>query len=163
MKRVLRVFCITTICLCLMSFGGIVQAATQDMHVYSYVSPPTYELLHKAGLSENDIESCVVKGLQQSAIIPIDDSQVYAGSEDAMRIDLRKEAKCLVINLSVRQGVSVHNMLQRWEASRTLGIDEGALSKKLRSDILDVLSAMLNELKSEYNSDAYKKGSMMEE
>jgi hypothetical protein len=163
MKRILRAFCIATICLCLMSSGEIVQAAAKDMHVYSYISPPAYELLQKAGLSGNDIESYVVRGLQQSAIMSIDDSQVYEGSEDAMRIDLRKETKGLVINLSVRQGVSVHNMLQRWESSQTLEIDEGALPKKLHSDILNALSAMLNGLKSEYNSDAYKKGSMMEE
>lgn len=139
------------------------QSQSVDMSVYSYVSPPAKEILKKAGLSEEVIESFVAEGLQKRSIRPIDSNRVYEGSEDAFRVDLRKAANSLLINLSVRQGASVHNMLQRWERSHKLILSPSSSPEKFRSDFFSVITKLLDNLKSVYNSEAYKKGSMMEE
>jgi len=95
-------------------------------------------------------------------IIPIDSGRVFDGSEDAVRIDLRRAKNGIVVNLSVRQGVSVHNMLQRWEGSEVI-IIRNKTSQQLQINLLGALDKLLVGLQKAYGSIEYKEGSMMEE
>jgi hypothetical protein len=134
-----------------------------DLHSYLYISPPAKEVLQKFGISEADINNFTKKGIKSRAIAPIDGNRLHEGSEDDLRIDIRKKSSKLLIELSVRQGVSIHYMLERWSKSRLVSIEAAMSSKDVRRVLLNSISTLLDDLKSNYDSPAYKRGGMIPE
>jgi len=80
-----------------------------------------------------------------------------------MRIDIRKLPKGLVVELSVRQGVSVHNMLQRWVCRDLVCITPDTSTEQSKLLLLDRISVLLDQLKIHFNSPKYRKGEMLEQ
>ena len=138
-------------------------ANARDMSAYSYVSPPSTPFLRQAGLDSKALEALALEGLKTRSIEPIQDNRVFQGSEDSLRVDIRRNGRRLVIALSVNQGLSVHNTLQRWTASRTLLVDPANIPKSLRSRIVAAISDLLDGLKAGYGSPAYREGRMLED
>lgn len=130
---------------------------------YSYISPPAMAVLQKFGISQEELEDFTNKGIKSRAIAPVDGNRLFEGSEDALRIDIRKKSTKLLIELSVRQGVSIYYMLERWSESRLLPIEANMSSKDVHRELLNSISTLLDDLKSNYNSPAYKRGEMMPE
>jgi len=131
------------------------------MRVYSYLDQPARIWLMKSGMEPETVEGFVRQGLKARAIGPIDDGLLYEGSEDALRIDIRKTGKGFILELSVRQGASAANMLQRWRASRSLPNDLGRSSESLRAELMALISTMLDALKIASATDSYRRGSML--
>jgi hypothetical protein len=130
---------------------------------YSYISPPAMAVLQKFGISQEELEVFTNKGIKSRAIAPINGNRLFEGSEDALRIDIKKKSSKLLIELSVRQGVSIHYMLERWSGTRLLSIEAKMSSKDVRRVLLNSISSLLDDLKLNYNSPAYKRGGMIPE
>ena len=142
---------------------GLVSRDRSRTRVYSYISPPATAVLQKYKITEAELEDFTARGLKSRGIGPIDPNRVYEGSADALRIDIRKKTSKLVIEISVRQGGSVHNMLERWCESKLLPIKAGMQPKEMRRMLFDSILTLLDSLGSNFNSNAYKRGRMMEE
>lgn len=127
---------------------------------YAYVSEGAKPILAQAGITEQTLIEFADRELRARKIGAIDPNRVYEGSEDALRVDVRKRANALVIELSVRQGVSVHNMLERWARTERLALKAGAPS---RDEVYAVITAELDDLRTSYNGARYKRGAMLEE
>jgi hypothetical protein len=138
-------------------------AKNLKLRSYSYISPPAMAVLQKLGISQEELEVFTNKGILYRAIAPIENKRLYEGSEDALRIDIRKKSTKLLIELSVRQGVSIHYMLERWSKTRLLPIETNLSFQNVRQDLLNSISSLLDDLKSNYNSPAYKRGEMIPE
>lgn len=145
----------------LVVIAGDAHPADSDMRVYSYLDPSAKIWLVKAGMDPESVEKFVRQGLRARAIRPIDDGCLYEGSEDALRIDIRRTGKGLFLELSVRQGASAANMLQRWRAARSLPNDRGRSSESLRAELTKLISTMLDALKISFATDSYRQGSML--
>jgi len=138
-------------------------ANSLELRSYSYISPPAKAVLQKLGITEAELENFTNKEVKSRAIVPIDGNRLFEGSEDALRIDIRKKSSKLLVALSVRQGVSIHYMLERWSKSRLLPIEVNMSSKDVRRALYDSITELLDDLKSNYNSPAYKRGEMIPE
>lgn len=134
-----------------------------ELHSYSYISPPAKSVLQKFGINEGELEDFTDKGIKSRAIAPIDGNRLFEGSEDILRIDIRKKSSKLLVELSVRQGVSIHYMLERWSKSQLVPIEADMSSKDVRRALLNSISTLLDDLKSNYDSPAYKRGEMIPE
>jgi len=145
----------------LMAIVGNAHPSDREMRVYSYLDQPARIWLIKAGMEPEAVEGFVRQGLKARAIRPIDDGLLYEGSEDALRIDIRKTSKGFLLELSVRQGASAANMLQRWRASRFLSNDLVGSSETLRAELTALISTMLDALKIASATDSYRQGSML--
>ena len=145
----------------LMAIAGDAHPADSEMRVYSYLDPPAKIWLTKTGMGPEAVEKFVRQGLRARAIGPIDDDCLYEGSEDALRIDIRKTNKGLILELSVRQGASAANMLQRWRASHPLPYDLGRSSEFLGAELTKLISTMLDALKISVATASYRQGSML--
>lgn len=145
----------------LTAMAGFSHSVGREMRVYSYVSQPAGIWLIKAGMGPEAVERFVRQGLRARAIRPVDDGLLYEGSEDALRIDFRKTGQGFILELSVRQGASAANMLQRWRASRFLSKDLGRSSESLRAELEALLATMLDALKIASATDSYRQGSML--
>jgi len=145
----------------LVAIAGSAHPVDREMRVYSYLDPPARIWLTKAGMEPGAVEQFVRQGLRVRAIGPLDDGLLYEGSEDALRIDIRKTGKGFLLELSVRQGASAANMLQRWRASRFLSKDLGRSSESLRAELTAAISTMLDALKISSATDSYRQGSML--
>jgi len=145
----------------LVAIAGSAHPVDREMRVYSYLDQPARIWLMKSGMEPETVEGFVRQGLKARAIGPIDDGLLYEGSEDALRIDIRKTGKGFILELSVRQGASAANMLQRWRASRSLPNDLGRSSESLRAELMALISTMLDALKIASATDSYRRGSML--
>jgi hypothetical protein len=133
-----------------------------DLQVYSYISPEAQPTPNVFGLSENDLVRYVKVGLRARGIHAIDPNRVYDGSEDALRIDIRPENEGFVVELSVRQGVTVHNMLQRWASRESLLFPHEASKNDMGKALLARIEQLLDRLKANFRSKTYRNGLMME-
>ena len=120
-------------------------------------------VLKKARITDKELEAFADDGLRSRGIKCIESNAVYEGSADALRIDIREGPSALTVELSVRQGASVHNMLQRWAGRLVLAIDALPSPEAVRGALLDGIAALLDELKDHYDSPQYRRGQMMEE
>lgn len=145
----------------LVAIAGSAHPVDREMRVYSYLDQPARIWLIKAGTEPEALKGLVRQGLKSRAIRPIDDSYLYEGSEDALRIDIQKTGKGFILELSVRQGASAANMLQRWRASRFLSNDLGRSSESLRAELTALISTMLDALKISSATDFYRQGSRL--
>ncbi len=75
-----------------------------QMRVYSYLDQPARIWLIKAGTEPEAVEKFVGEGLRARTLWPIDDGSLYEGSEDALRIYIRKTLKISSATDSYRQG-----------------------------------------------------------
>lgn len=135
------------------------QNSDLELRTYTYVSPSAQSIIKKMGVAEKDLENYARKGAASRQIEQKTKNVVFEGSEDAIRVDLRANAKNLILELSVRQGVSVNNMLERWSSKRELKSSKGAYSK---AALFESISVLLDELKVNYNSVKYKTGTYSE-
>jgi len=145
----------------LVAIAGSAHPVDREMRVYSYLDQPARIWLIKAGTEPEAVEKFVGESLRARTLWPIDDGSLYEGSEDALRIDIRKTSKGFLLELSVRQGASAANMLQRWRASRSLPNDLGRSSETLRAELTALISTMLDSLKIASATDSYRQGSML--
>ncbi len=145
----------------LVAIAGSARPVDREMRVYSYLDQPARIWLIKVGMEPEAVEKFVRQGLKARAIRPIDDGLLYEGSEDTLRINIRKTGKGFILELSVRQGASAANMLQRWRASRSLSKDLGRSSESLRAELTALISTMLDALKISSATDSYRRGSML--
>jgi hypothetical protein len=136
-------------------------ADVATLEVYSYISPPAATILNDFGISAAEIEDFARKGLESRAIGAIDPDQLHKGYEDAFRIDIRKKKNDLLLELSVRQGGSIHNMLERW--SNRCYVSAGPLSDNFRRDLFISITVLLDDLKLQYTTADYRRGRMMPE
>ena len=131
---------------------------------YAYVSESATPLLAQVGVTEKTLIEFADRELKARKIGAIDPNRVFEGSEDALRVDIRKRANALVIELSVRQGVSVHNMLERWARTERIALKAGAPASAVSGDeVYAIISAELDALKTAYNTPQYRRGAMLEE
>ncbi|MGL4603128.1 MAG: hypothetical protein ACRCU9_03190 [Iodobacter sp.] len=133
------------------------QMPEQNLEVYSYIAPAALADL-KPGLSR-ELEQYAAAELKQRRIMPVNNNAVYEGSSDAFRIDLRKNKKQLVLELSVRQGASVNNMLERWSAKKVFNKEEYGLADQ--HSLFSAIQTLLDQLQGNYNSPAYLHGHML--
>ncbi len=137
--------------------------SNQGLRCYSYISPPAAAVLEKFGISDMEIENFTRKEVNSRAILPVGANRLYEGAEDSLRIDIRRKSHQLLIELSVRQGGSIHNMLERWSARRLLPIKNNMSSKEVSQAFFASIAALLDDLKSKYNSPEYQQGAMIPE
>ena len=131
---------------------------------YAYVSESATPLLAQVGVTEKTLIEFADRELKARKIGAIDPNRVFEGSEDALRVDIRKRSNTLVIELSVRQGVSAHNMLERWARTERLALKAGTRSPGVsRDEVYAVVTQELDDLKASYNTAQYKRGAMLEE
>ena len=135
----------------------------QSLRSYTYASPAVASILKKARLTEADLIQFADKGLKARSIFAIDPNRVYDGSDDALRIDIRKSGNGIALELSVRQGASVHNMLQRWRRAALVRLPPNLSATESRQKLLASLSLLLDNLKTKFNSPGYQQGEMLEE
>jgi flagellar basal body-associated protein FliL len=140
---------------------GCSQATEMRLHSYSYTSPSAKKLLKKYNITEKEIEDYANKETKIRSIQAINGSAVYEDSKDALRIDLRSKNNKIYIELSVRQGVSIYNMLERWSKKKTIIIKTTNTDEELKQEILQLITLLIEDLKSNYNSSKYKKGTLM--
>jgi len=133
------------------------------LHCYSYISPPAMTVLEHFGISEAEIVNFARREIESRSIFPIDANRIYEGSEDDLRIDIRKKPDELVIELSVRQGGSIHNMLERWSARQFVPIQSSSSPEDARRKLFDSMSYLLDDLNSKYFSKKYRQGEMVPE
>lgn len=133
------------------------QMPEQNLEVYSYIAPAALADF-KPGLSR-ELEQYAAAELKQRRIMPVNNNAVYEGSADAFRIDLRKNKKQLVLELSVRQGASVNNMLERWSAKKVFNRGEYGPADQHR--LFSAIQTLLDQLQANYNSPAYLRGHML--
>jgi hypothetical protein len=136
---------------------------TADLRVYSYVSPPAGEVLERFGISNAEIETYARKGLRSRSIHRTGDDRLYRGSQDSLRVDVRRKKGELLLELSVRQGDSVHNMLERWSKRRLVPAGSALAAREFRRSLFGTVSVLLDELKSASGTPAYREGSMLPE
>lgn len=129
----------------------------QALEVYSYIAPAALTDL-KPGVSR-ELEQYTAGQLKKRQIKPVNNNAVYEGSSDAFRIDLRKNKKQLVLELSVRQGVSVNNMLERWSAKKVFTPEEYRAADQHR--LFSAIQSLLDNLQANYHSPAYLHGHML--
>jgi hypothetical protein len=135
------------------------QMPEQNLEVYSYIAPAALADL-KPGLSRA-LEQYAAAELKKRRIMPVNNNAVYEGSSDAFRIDLRKNKKQLVLELSVRQGASVNNMLERWSAKKVFNQEEYGPADQHKEKLLSAIQILLDQLQGNYNSPAYLRGHML--
>ena len=133
------------------------QMPEQALEVYSYIAPAALADL-KPGLSR-ELEQYTAVELNKRRIKPVNNNAVYEGSSDAFRIDLRKNKKQLVLELSVRQGASVNNMLERWSAKKVFNQKEYGPADQHR--LFTAIQTLLDDLQANYHSPAYLRGHML--
>jgi len=155
MKRVLALFYY-------MAVAGCAHSIDNQLHSYAYISPTAAQILKEMRVSENVLIQFVDAGLKSRSIVSIDPNRVYDGSEDALRIDIRKPSNFLIVTLSVHQGTSIHNMLQRWRGRESLHINSSLVPVKFRNLLQNCMGRQLDELKLEINKDKYQRGEMLE-
>lgn|GEM_PF-6982093 len=141
----------------------IAQTTSQDLRVYAYISPAAKHILNKIDSSETELIDFANSQLKRNSIFPIDPNRVYEGSEDALRIDIRKVSAGLTIELSVRQGVSIHNMLQRWWKRQQVQVDLNSSPGNSKKILFNCITQMLGDLKKHHNSPKYLQGKMLED
>jgi len=146
----------------LVALSASAQATKVELQSYSYVSPSAEPVLKGMGVSENELIRFVDSGLKSRSVFAIDPSRVYKGSEDAVRIDIRRPTHALIVTLSVQQGVSINNMLQRWRGRQSLTFKQDQSPAQCRQALLDCLNRLLDILKTNFNSDKYQRGEMLE-
>lgn len=146
------------------SFSVSAQLPPPALRSYAYVSDTAKPILAQVGITEQSLIDLADHELKARKIGAIDPNRVFDGSEDALRVDIRKRSNTLVIELSVRQGVSVHNMLERWAKTERLALKAGATSPGVsRDEVYAVVTAELDDLQASYNTAQYKRGAMLEE
>ncbi len=134
-----------------------------DLRVYSYVSRPAGEVLERFGISKAEIENYARNGLKSRSIHRTGDDQIHQGSKDALRVDIRSKKRELLLELSVRQGGSVHNMLERWSKRHSVPAGSELAAKEFRRSLFGSVSVLLDELQSASRTPAYHEGSMIPE
>src|SRR5260221_3969037 len=134
-----------------------------DLRVYSYVSGPAGDVLERLGISKAEIENYARNGLKSRSIHRTGDDQLDEGSKDSLRVDIRRKKKELLLELSVRQGRSVHHMLERWSKRRFVPAGSELAAKEFRRSLFGSVSVLLDELKSASTTPAYHEGSMIPE
>ncbi len=128
----------------------------EAMRVYAYVSPGAAQLLTRLNLNEQDLVGDLEQALKQRQLGAVAPNTVYDGATDALRLDLRRTQQALKIELSVRQGVSAQNMLERWSQTRLVPLPgDDAL---LRQQIKLALDQMLQDLAQQHGQAAYLQG-----
>lgn len=133
------------------------QMPDQNLDVYSYIAPAA-QADFKPGLSR-ELEQYAAAELKKRRIMPVNNNAVYEGSSDAFRIDLRKNKKQLVLELSVRQGASVNNMLERWSAKKVF--NKGEYGPADQHSLFSAIQTLMDQLQGNYNSPAYLRGHML--
>ena len=137
-----------------MALVAPVLSAGAPLASYTYVAPEAKALLAQAGLDEKGLVALVDAGLRRRGLVRLEDGRLFEGSEDTLRVDLRRKGKRIVLALAVQQGVSVHFMLTRWQGEQPL---------KAATELRPALERLLDDLKAATPSDAYRKGQMPEE
>lgn len=150
-----KLFVVLSLLLSTAAFGATAPATLKS---YAYVSPEAQVALKRAAVTDKELIAFVDGELQRRALQGVEAGRLYEDAEDSVRIDIRAKGKALTVELSVRQGASIHNMLERWQASRVLKIEGKVPSRQL---LLDTLTWLLDDLQKNYNSPAYKRGKMM--
>ena len=138
------------------SLSGAVERHPLD--VYSYVSPAAAAVLKSDGIDVSEIEQFVRRAIKSRSIVAVDDGRLFAGSQDALRIDIRENNAGLIVELSVRQGVSIAYMLERWEGHRLVSINT---LPQLRGRLLEALSMLISQLATAYGTTEYNRGRMI--
>ncbi|MEJ2793669.1 hypothetical protein WAE56_09640 [Iodobacter sp. LRB] len=152
------------ICLIVFIFSSTIYAETTNnaLLAYSYTSPSAQKLLKKYEITAKALEEYSNSALKKYTIQAINPGAVYEDSEDALRIDIRsKKSNVLSIELSVRQGASINNMLERWSKKTILTIKEAQTPAAIKIDLFNSIDFLLNDLKINYNSTGYAKGKLM--
>ncbi len=144
--------------------GSFAKAAGQEpIRCYSYVSPPAKAVLDRFGITEGELVKFASDGLRSRKIAAIGADQLYPGSADALRVDLRRKADQLLLEVSVRQGGSIHNMLERWSGRRLIPVEGSSSAASARKILRDSISQLLDELKAVSASPEYQAGKMIPE
>ena len=144
------------------SFAASAQLPPPALRSYAYVSESAKPILEKVGVTEQTLIDFADRELKARKIGAIDPNRVFEGSEDALRVDIRKRSNTLVIELSVRQGVSAHNMLERWAKTERLALKTGTPAPGVsRDEVYAVITAELDDLKKSYNTAQYRRGAML--
>lgn len=138
----------------LMALVAPLQSAGAPLASYAYVAPEAKALLAQAGLDEKGLVALADAGLRRHGLVRLEDGRLFEGSEDTLRVDLRRKGKRMVLALAVQQGVSVHFMLTRWRGEQPL---------KAAADLRPTLERLLEDLKAAAPGEAYRKGQMPEE
>jgi hypothetical protein len=146
----------------LIASAAVAQSNKNELRSYAYISPAAQSSLKGMGVTENELIHFVDSGLGSRSISAIDPHRVYEGSEDALRIDIRKPSDSLIVTLSVQQGVSINNMLQRWRGRESLQFKQKTSPTLMKLELLACLSRLLDSLKSNFNSNKYLHGEMLE-
>lgn len=129
-----------------------------SMTVYTYISPGSAKLLERQKMTQAELVSYLEQQLKQYRLYAVAPNAVFEGSSDALRLDLRRTQDQLKIELSVRQGVSANNMLERWSQVRWVSLPEQGDDAALRRRIYLALDQLLKDLQQQYGQAAYMQG-----
>lgn len=138
------------------------EPAKQDLRSYAYVSPSAALIMKEISITEGDLIQFADTGLKKRSIFAIDPGRVYESSEDALRIDVQEAKEGVTLTLTVQQGASTHNMLQRWQMGTLVRLAPTLSPMESRKKLLAAFAQLLGNLKTRFNSDGYRRGEMLD-
>jgi hypothetical protein len=146
------------------ALSGVAEVSLETsapLRAYTYIAPKALKTLTQLGCSEAELVIWMNARLQERGIAALEANRLFEGSEDALRIDVRERGSVLEIELSVRQGVSVNYMLQRWRLKQDWSFDRAQSQAQSKQSFYAALDSMLNQLKRQSSSAAYLKGKIL--
>jgi hypothetical protein len=144
--------------------SGVAEVSLETLaplRAYTYIAPKALKTLTQLGCSEAELVTWMNARLQERGIAALEANRLFEGSEDALRIDVRERGSVLEIELSVRQGVSVNYMLQRWRLKQDWTFDRAQPPTQSKQGFYAALDTMFNQLKRQSSSATYLKGKIL--